>query len=141
MKMRKFLALVVVLVLASSGAEAAVLMKTFRDFLIAIATARREEDIDYWSRKLADGLPLGEKIIVTDWRFPSEKTFLLNNIPSLKLTTVRVYREEVPRVDHFSETSLDEEETDFLLLAPKEVKEIPPSLLSICPFYQNYHPL
>ncbi len=103
--------------------------KTYRDILIEYAAYRRDQDIDYWVKQVS--LTPGQNYMVTDWRYKNEVEFLQKRG---FVTTIRVYRSEVPvpGKDVISEHSLDNECTDFLLISPSEKFE------EVCKLFPQY---
>ena len=97
--------------------------KTYRDFLIEHAAKRRNEDVNYWLNKATDwdNINSNSKISITDWRYPNELEFL-NKLKHLTVTTIRLYRSEVPipPANVSSEHQLDDILTDFLFVSPNK---------------------
>ena len=112
--------------------------KTYRDFLIEHAALRRSEDIDYWVRKAVDwdNLSSDDRISVTDWRYPNELDYI-RQYEHLNVTTVRVYRSDVPvpSDEDISEHQLDNIITDFLLVTSDDEFE---QACILFPQYKNY---
>jgi len=93
--------------------------KTYRDFLIDHAAVRRAENIDYWVSRAKnwDELYSDNKIMITDWRYPNELTYL-KQFDNLNVVTIRLFRSDVPIPpdDMISEHQLDKISTDYLLV-------------------------
>lgn len=88
-----------------------------RDIYIEWGAFRRTQNIDYWCKMALDeNCAKGGNCVVTDWRFCNESRYANDNFD---VTTVRVYRSEVPEpaIDIQSEHDLDDYCTDFLLIS------------------------
>jgi hypothetical protein len=87
-----------------------------RDIYIEWGGIRRSQDPDYWCRAAFKEASNDSQLVVTDWRFINEFRYAFNQFQ--KVLTIRVYRSEVPEPEMkiASEHSLDDYQTDFLLL-------------------------
>ncbi len=115
--------------------------KTYRDFLIDHAAHRRGQNLDYWVARALDWDSLNEddRIMITDWRYPNELSYL-RSYPRLEIITIRLFRSQVPIPlnNVISEHQLDPIVTDFLLV-PIENHETEFALVcNLFPQYQNY---
>ena len=108
--------------------------RTYRDLLIEHAAFRRNQNIDYWISLASKDIISKNDVMITDWRYPNEVDYLLNL--DLKITTIRVFRSEVPipPVEMISEHQLDDIVTDFLLVPENEFNKA----CEIFPQYKSY---
>lgn len=98
---------------------------TVRRILIDHAQGQRREDIHHWARRTLDRI-LGsghERIVITDWRFPSEWDFLCRNTAG-KVVTWRVERYEAPPLIDPTEIALDTFPFDDIILNQGTVEEL-----------------
>jgi hypothetical protein len=83
--------------------------KTYRDILIAEAAAQRAKDPNIYvrtaSKKIRSG---GGRIVITDWRYPNEYSFIKEAFPDATIITIRVDRQNVTPVADISEHLLDD---------------------------------
>ena len=111
--------------------------KTYRDLLIEHAKYRRDQNIDYWVSS-AYNWKMNENLMVTDWRYINELTYLkkLNK----NITTIRVFRSKVPipQQNIESEHQLDNILTDFLLVPEKNEEEEFIKASNIFPQYKHF---
>lgn len=93
-----------------------------RDIYIELGALRRLEDKEYWCRTALTQVPndINTNCIITDWRYKNEIQYAAEIFPHI--TTVRVYRSEVPEphISIQSEHELDDYKTDFLLLCESD---------------------
>ncbi len=115
--------------------------KTYRDILIDHAAYRRGQNLDYWVARASDwdSLNKDDRIMITDWRYPNELSYL-QSYSNLEVVTIRLFRSvvSIPPNDVISEHHLDNIITDFLLV-PIENHEAEFHLAcNLFPQYQNY---
>lgn len=93
-------------------------MVSARDIYIEWGSIRRAQDPNYWCKVALNPIRDLQDItaVITDWRFRNEARYTLNTFK--RVTTVRVYRSDVPEppADIESEHDLDAYKTDFLLI-------------------------
>lgn len=119
--------------------------KTLRQHYIDHGAKRRAEDPDYWVHAAFRGrekLLANADIVVTDWRFPNEGA-VVERIASqhqVPVITIRLFRHEVPIPpnDEPSEHSLDQHDTDLLLLGTNQPELQRTAAIQQFPQYRNY---
>lgn len=106
-----------------------------RDIYIEWGKKRRNEDINYWVKKVEEQFVPEYNNIITDWRFINEYEYLNERYPFI--TTIRLFRSDVPipNYDIESEHNLDTFETDYLFLATPNDFDI---ALELFPQYSNF---
>lgn len=82
--------------------------RTARDLLISHGKQRRQEDPNYWTKKVVDQIRNYEKVVITDWRFPHEYDVICFEFGEETVHTWRVnrYGRVLANMDE-SETSLN----------------------------------
>jgi len=93
--------------------------RVLREYYIEHAMKMREMNPDHWCHQsylhLLTSEEENDNVVITDWRFKNEKEFFENYGPVI---TYRIFRSETDDENFFdvSEHSLDQENTDFLVL-------------------------
>ena len=95
------------------------LAPTVRDVLIHHGQWRRSQDLDYWVRKVQPRP--GDRIVITDWRFPNEFEVLSQRCT---VETWRVERWATPPRTDPSEVALDSHRFDLTLKNTGPVAEL-----------------
>jgi len=115
--------------------------KTYRDLLIEHAAVKRADNPDYWIIQAADWEDVKGNIMITDWRYENELSYL-KRIQNINVTTIRVFRSEVsvPPFNVISEHQLDGVFTDYLLVPHENTDEEFNQAKSVFPQYRNYIP-
>ena len=108
-----------------------------RDIYIEWGALRRLQDEDYWCKAAFNTNNTDiNGYIVTDWRFTNEHAYTSKKYD---VTTVRVYRSEVPepQSDIKSEHDLDDFCTDFLLI-PDDIQDEFEKAVARFPQYKDH---
>ena len=83
---------------------------TYRDVLIQWAKKRRSIQDDVYAQKIIDSIRSGEvgnKIVISDWRFLCEEKAIVAAFPSYTILRIRIHRDSVLPRDSPSEHELD----------------------------------
>lgn len=130
--------------------------KSFRDYLIEYSLKKRLKDPDYFCKLLIkkineipiinnssdilgsnnNGIDISTKtesninIYITDWRFKNELDFFKKNFNNVK--TIRIARLGIEKINIASENSLDQFETDILVIPEKQ------DLIETCKYLNLY---
>jgi hypothetical protein len=111
-----------------------------RDIYIEWGAIRRAQDPNYWCKKVCETFaPVnGISYMITDWRFRNEIEYVQSVTNGV--TSVRIYRSDVPVPDFDipSEHDLDEYPTDLLLLKDHNSSDEFRRALILFPQYQDY---
>lgn len=113
-----------------------------RDIYIEWGAIRREQDPNYWCKKVCETFTDSEKVcyIVTDWRFRNEIEYVKSVTGGV--TSLRIYRSEVPvpPLNIPSEHDLDGYATDLVLLRDDDHAAEFERALTLFPQYGEYVP-
>jgi len=109
-----------------------------RALLQAVGHAGRAYDIDFWVKDIVKHMPKVDFIIISDWRFPSEKNYLRSL--AFEVTTIRIFSPVRATLldsklgEDSSETSLTEErdEYDYYIENLGTLDELEASLEKVC---------
>lgn len=108
---------------------------TLRDLYIMYSSKFKEIDINYWCKQV--NIDHSHHYVLTDFRFPHEYQYAIDNYHDMDLATLRVYRSQVvePPANMDTEHNLDEFQTTFLAVTSQCEFEI---AVQRFPQYQNY---
>lgn len=117
--------------------------QTFRMHCIKKGCKMRKEDPYYWARLAFDPIQDKEGIpVVTDFRFPQEYDYSIKS--KGEVFTFRIFRKEIPipkivNPEDDPEHSLDDFETDFLVVPFENHEEHLKAAKELFPFYKEYN--